>query len=219
MSEIAGRNEPTLKDPELLSCQAEIKWLCDEVLALKPERIRLTHWDIPVQVDPEEVQQRLRDSSINDLVLKNGDTLSSPTKSKYHPELNLFVGKAQLESVTMRAWGWEYDKQRIDPNGPKKPPYSVIEYPGEKDWTRQLDISLHYTNGQQIASQTITIQTDSMHAGEVPSISRDVSAMAYAEMGYEGHNQVWRSCKDAEEASAFITLARELYASYQPPTE
>lgn len=213
MSETPGIHEPKPHDPEFLACQVEMKKLCDEILALKPERIQLTYWDVAAQVDPVAVQQQLRESAFGDLMLHDGDTLSSPSPSEHHPDLNLFVGQAQLQAVTVRAWGWEYDKHRIDPKGPDKPPYDVIEYPGEKDWTRQLDVSLHYTNGKQTASQTVTIQTGSMHAGELPSASRDVSASAYAEMGYEGHNQTWRACKDEDEATQFITLAKELFDS------
>lgn len=211
MSETSGTHEPKPQDPELLACQVEMKKLCDEILALKPERIQLTYWDVAAQADPLEVQQRLRESAFGDLMLQDGDTLSAPTTSEHHPDLNLFVGQAQLWGVTVRAWSWEYDKHRINPNGPDKPPYDIIKYPGEKDWTKQLDVSLHYTNGKQTASQTVTIQTGSMHAGQLPSASRDVSASAYAETGYEGHNQTWRACKDEEEVMQFISLAKELF--------
>jgi hypothetical protein len=211
MSETTGKQEPKPQDPELLPCQLEIKRLCEEILALKPKKFQMTYWDIQVSIDPNTLQDRLRSGSLADLMLEDGDTLSSPAPSEYHHDLNLYIGQAQMTGVTLRAWLWEYDKHRIDPNGPDKSPFDVISYPGEKDWTHQLDIMLHYKNETYTATQTITMQTGSMHAGKLPSISRDVSAAVYAEQGYEGHNQVYRDTKNAEEASAFITLARELF--------
>lgn len=210
MSEISGPGEPKPQDPELLPCQVQIKDLCNEILALKPEQNDLTFWDIRSKADGEEVQERLRVSSLADLMLKDGDTLSLPESNEHYPDLGLYVGKVALVGVSVRAWGWDYDKHRIDPNGPEEPPYKIIYYPGEQDWTRQLDISLHYSNENQSARQTITTQTGSRNAGNLPSVSRDVYAMAYAETGYEGHNQLWRSAINASEVDNFLALAREL---------
>lgn len=214
MSELLGQGEPKPQDPELLTCQADMKNLCEEILVLKPEHIQITYWDVLVETDANALQQRMRDSRFGDLLLKDGDTLSYPTPNNYYPDLNLYVGQAAIKAVFLRAWKWEFDKYRINPEGPTKPPYDIIRYPGEKDWQHQLDICLHYSNDGSSATQKITMQTDSMSAGHLPSISRDVSAMAYAEQGYEGHNQEYRQCKDAEEASEFIAIARELFESH-----
>lgn len=210
MSKITGRIEPKPQDPELLLCQVQIKTLCDEILAHMPEQYLLTFWDIHAKADGNDIQEKLRASSIGDLLLKDGDTLSAPGNHEYYPDLRLYVGKAALIGVSVRAWGWEYDKHRINPNGPDKPPYDIIYYPGEQDWTRQLDISLHYSNGNQAASQTVTTQTGSSSAGHLPSVSRDVSAMAYAETGYEGHNQAWRNAQSTSEIEDFVALAKDV---------
>ena len=210
MSEITERNNPRPQDPELLPCQVEIKTLCDEILALKPEKNPLTFWDIRTKADASTIQEKLRESSIGDILLKDGDTLSVPGNHEHYPDLGLYVGRSALVGVNVRAWGWEFDKHRIDPNGPNKPPYDIVFYPGEQDWTRQLDISLFYSNESQTASQRITTQTGSTSAGQLPSVSRSVSAMAYAETGYEGHNQVWRDARDASEVEEFVALARQL---------
>ena len=210
MSEVPRIHEPIPQDPELLVCQTEIKTICDEILYLKPEQIRLTFWDVASGADPMQVQQRLRATSLGDLLLKHGETLSGPAAGGYYPDLGLYIGQAELEGVSVRAWGWEHDKYRINPEASEKPPYDVIEYPGEIDWSRQLDISLHYTNARQTARQTISMQTGSNEAGQLPAAFRDVSAMAYAESGYGGHNQLWRSAHSEEEVAVFIALARDL---------
>jgi hypothetical protein len=210
MSNTSGRGEQGLQDPELLLCQVKIKDLCDEILAHKPEQSPLTNWYIRTTADGNVVQDKLRTSSLGDLLLKDGDTLSMPGGHERYPDIGLYVGRVALTKVGVRAWGWEDDKYRIDPNGPNKPPYDIIIYPGEKDWTRQLDISLHYSDGSQAASQTITAQTGSTSAGHAPSVSRSVFALAYAESGYERHNQVWRSARNSEEIEDFVSLVRNL---------
>lgn len=166
MSETSGNQGPRPQDPELSASQVAMKSLCDEVLALKPEHLHFVNFeDVISGANPSEVQERLRASSLGDLMLKDGDSLSAIRTSDYYPDLDLFVGGARLVGVGVRAFGWEDDKRRIDPNGSDKPPYDIIDYPGEKDWIHQLDIKLWYSNGKQEACQTITAYTSSKAAG------------------------------------------------------
>jgi hypothetical protein len=130
----------------------------------------------------------------------------------YFPELNLFVGNSPLVGVDMRVWGWEYEKRRIDPTGPTEPPYKIVEYPGEKDWIRQIDIRLWYGDAQHSACQEVSVSTSSEREGAVPSISRDVVAPAYAETGYEGHNQRALRTTTDHQVLEFVALARDLLA-------
>lgn len=211
MSEIVGNTEPKPQDPDLTASQKAIKSLCDDILALKPADSPLTFEGFATKVSPELVQECLRSSSVGDLMLSDGDTLSAVSTSDHYPELGLFIGQAELVGVEVRAWGWEDRKCRIDPNGPKQAPYDLIYYPGEKDWMHELDIILIYSDGKNTAYQTIAASTSSDRAGTLPMMSRDVSAMAYAETGYEGHNQVSRPTKDDDEVLEFVTLARELF--------
>jgi len=211
MSEASGNQAPKLQDPELTPSQLAVKELCDDILSLRSEPVDLTCEGFATRLDPEEVQQRLRDSSLGDLMLKDGDSLSAMQTDDYQPELGLFVGQAKLLHAQVVAWGWDYDKRRVDPSGPDKPPYTIIGYPGEKDWIHQLDVSLWYSNEEHEASQTVTAYTTSASAGTLPSMLRDVVAPAYAEQGYEGHNQVSRPAHSDDEVLAFVALARELF--------
>lgn len=216
MSEINAEQAPKPKDPELTPSQAAIKALCDEILALRPQPPEVTFEDVLGTMDPEQIQDRLRQSSLGDLLLQDGETLSAHhSMDGHYPELNLFIGQAKLIAVTVRAWGWEYDKRRINPNGPTTPPYDIIDYPGEKDWLHELDVMLWYSNDEHTASQTITAITGSRNAGTLPKVSRDVASMSYAETGYEGHNQVSRPAKSEEEVLDFVTIAKELFDTRQ----
>lgn len=144
MSEAVAGNEPKPLNQELLPCQLEVRQLCQEILALKPDRYLINYWDIPVEADPDAVEAKMRTLGLDDIMLQDGDTLSYPEPNPYRPDLGLFIGEAKLEGVTVRALGLEYDKFRFNPYAPKTSPHEVIEYPGEKDWLHHLDIKLHY---------------------------------------------------------------------------
>jgi hypothetical protein len=202
-------------DAALTVAQLALKALCEEILTLKPAKNQLTFWGFGSNADPLVAQQRLRESSLQDLLLKDGATLSARPASDHYQELGLFVGKANLAGVAVRAWLWEYPKRRVDPSSPKTGPYEVINYQGELDWQHQLDISLEYTAGEQTAWQVLSAHTGSLEVGELPDMSRDVVATAYREMGYEGHNQKWREAKSEGEVLAFVELARELFVARQ----
>jgi hypothetical protein len=196
-------------DPELTTGQVALKALTDEVLALKPKN-PLTFWDVGTSLTPQEVERLLAESPMQELMLEDGKTLSDPHGGPYHNNLDLYIGRAELGAVTLRAWGWEYDKYRVNPATPE-PPYDIIGYPEEKDWSRQLDINLHYSNRLQTATQTFTASTSSDRAGSPPWLSRDVTAQAYAEMGYEGHNQKFNYDAVDEEVLAFLGICRQIF--------
>lgn len=198
-------------DPELLGCQINIKSLCDDVLALKPEGSPLTFWEVSGDVEPETILEKLRNiRSLGRILLYEGESLSAPSGGERYPDLGIFATNAILRAVSIRAWGWEDDKWRINPGGPDKPPYDVIRYPGEKDWIRQSDIVITYSDGKQSAIETISIYTGSRIAGTLPSFTRDVWAMEYAETGYEGHNKKSIKPEDEAEIEEFIDIAKSI---------
>ena len=209
MSEYTKTPERLPQDPELLECQIAIKDICDTVLSKKPKGDIFTFWDIDNDEDPYEVQEKLMSIGMGDLLLKDGDSLSSHD-SEYYPDLDLRIGSAKLIGTSVRAWGSEYPKKR---RGDVGPPYEVFSYPGENDWRRQLDIILVYSNGKELAQQTISVQTSSSQAGRLPHVYRDVWAAAYAETGYEGHDQIYRNAKNDEEVYEFLAIASELISS------
>ena len=200
-----------LVDPELTPAQSQIKALADEILALKSPDNPLTFWNYATSLDALEVQNRLSNIRIGELLLKGGDSLSAPKPNKYWPDLGLYANNDTLKVASLRAWGWEFEKSRIDPKGPSKPPYKVINFPGEYDWARQLDLVLAYSDGRQAAVQSLTAYTATFSAGETPRLSRDVSAAAYAEQGYEGHNQKFLENVTEEDVIAFTGLCRYLF--------
>lgn len=201
-------------DPPLLPSQLAVKSACDEILKLKRVKSQLSFITIPSTLDPGDIQERLRASSIGDLMLGDGDSLSVVGDGGYHRDLELYVGDSNLIAVEVRAWGWTFAKYRIDPEGPQQPPYDVLAYPGEKDWARKLDVRLWYSNAKHSAAQEIGVTARSFRS-EMPGFERNVVAPAYAETGYEGHNGAWRGARDEREVVDFLRIAQDLFAARQ----
>lgn len=177
--------EPKLKSRELSESQRKILEMCDEILALQPDR-QLTFVNVEVNSDPEEVDVKLRASGISDVMLQDGESLSVSNPDDYHPDLNLYIGSSEVVDTGLRSWGWDFD---------------------DGSWMRELDISLVHTNGEKDAQQVVKLVASSSR--DTPQIIRDVWAFEYAETGYEGHNQKYRSCSD-EEAEEFLDIARQM---------
>ncbi len=196
-------------DEKLTRAQLAVKALTDRALAEKRTK-QLTFVDFRIAEAATSLERKVRRCAVADILLQDGDSLSAPDSGGYYPDLNLHVGPATLVAVELRVWGWEYDKYRIDPNGPDKPPYDVLEFPGEKDWARQLDIRIWYSNGKEAACQELSIHTASTNNG-TPSVSRDVIAPSYAETGYEGHNQKGRSRVTQSQILELVSLATEMF--------
>lgn len=187
----------------------QLKELADAILARKPPGSPLAFVHCSVEVDPVQLEKVIRQSSFGSLLLCRGASLSAP-QSDYYPDLNLFASTQFLCAVELSAWGREYDKYRVDPKGPSVPPYRIKDYPGQKDWARQVDIRLWYSNGTEEACQVITLFGASGYRG-LPQLSRDVIAPAYAETGYEGHNQKCPARTSARQVSEFLGIATNLF--------
>ncbi|MEI6850878.1 MAG: hypothetical protein WCK26_02845 [Candidatus Saccharibacteria bacterium] len=192
MTEINLKHEPKPNNPNLLRCQFEMKKLCDEILSQRPKDSPYTFFEIEPKINPNTVSNILKESDINDLLLKDGDTLSITDTNDYFPDINLFVGDTPIKAVSLRAWGWKLEKN---------------------NWMRQLDIGLHYSDDIQTATQLISIHTSSNRSGELPFITRSIHAAEYAETGYEGHSAVGRQVSNENEAIQFIRLAEVLFDS------
>lgn len=204
-------------DPPLLPMQLAVKSVCDEILKFKPLKSQLSFVTLASALNPRDIQARLRRSGVGDLLLKDGDSLSAVETSDYYENLDLYVADARLSAVNLRAWGWEFAKYRANQDNNTHPPFGLLVYPDERDWSCQLDICLWYSNSRHSAAQEISVTSSSMRA-EPPGFERNVFAPSYAETGYEGHNGMWRDAKDEQEVADFLQIAQDLLAARNPET-
>jgi len=199
-------------DPDLTPAQEALKAFTDEVLALKTPNLA-TWFDVIPSVDPEEVQVKLRASMLGELMLQDGDSLSAVPPDDYHRDLGLFVGQATLISVGLRIYDWDANKYRVNPITSKPGNIDVVEIQGEKDWSRKAEIRLWYSNWPQEACQVVSSHSSSETAGHIPTLSRDVLAPAYADMGFDCHNRLMLGDYTETAVFDFLGIARELFES------
>ncbi len=214
MAEIKLPPDEMPVDPDLLPVQESLKEQADEILAFKGKHALF--FEAKVDVDPVELQARLRDSvtfpTLGRIMLANGDSLSAVPPNERQRDLDLFVVDESLKAVSVRGWGIEYPKSRFVTVGDEGERDNFVVFDGETDWDRRLTIKLHYDNGLQRAMQTLSLETSSENAGQLPGFYRDVIAPAYAVQGYNGHNEDWRQAETAYEASQFVYTVGRLFA-------
>lgn len=174
----------------------QMKLLADRMLSFKASGAHTFVHFTPRGIAPLAVLTRLRSSSLSDLILPAGTSLSIEDGGDYFPDLNLTADDELLCEIGLTALGWEFSTD-ADPKAPA--------------WGREIDLSLWYGRNQQPqAKQVFSLQAYDGRARL--SIARDVWAFAYAETGYEGHNQQYRAISNAE-ASFFVQLLSELFAA------
>ena len=181
------------------SANQKLKDLADRMLAFKRvDDLTFIHFS-PEGVDPREVMARLRASSLADLVLTEGASLSMPNGGHYYPDLGVTARDTDLARVSILAMGWNWER--------------YAQYPESPTWGRHIEISLWYGRRDRRDPLVKQVFTSQAYEGRgLPSLSRDVWADAYAETGYEGHNQKYRDARSAKEAAFFIDLVEELFA-------
>ncbi len=203
------------RDPPLLGVQGFLKDVADEILEQRTEDNRALFYETKVDVDPVELQSTLRDTNvypvIGRLMLADGDSLSVVPPNMLQPNLNLYVDDDNLRGVSVRAWGREDDKSRFVTVGDEGPRDNFVVFEGETDWTRSLYVKLHYSDGRQRAIQQLSISTSSEKAGILPWFGRDVITPAYADMGYNGHNEKVAESSSLRETALFILTVSDLF--------
>jgi len=174
----------------------QMKLLADRMLSFKARGAHTFVHFTPRKVAPLEVLTKLRSSSLSDLVLPAGASLSISGEGDYFPDLNLTADDELLCDIGLTALGWEFST-----DGDLK----------AAAWGREIDLSLWYgRDNQPGAKQVFSLQAYDRRPRL--SIARDVWAFEYAETGYEGHNQRYRETSNAE-ARFFIELLSELFAA------
>lgn len=195
MAERKRRQEPKSADPTPLACQVDLKKLVDEMLSQRPDP-RDPSILFNLKTNPDIPFTKLRKSSLADLVLGFGESLSAEDPDEHFPDLGLTVEFATRKSVGVQAYGFD----KVPAPGAEKP-----------YWQRELSVVIFYGNDDTSAKHIITISDYLPTQGELPLLSRNIWAPKYNSQEYEGHKRASRSCKDEVEAMFFIGLVRDLY--------
>jgi len=171
-------------DHELTQVQADAIALADELLKRKRENSPLTFVDIVLVDDQHEMLAEIEAGPLSHLLAKPGKQLAM--KFDRHPRLDVRKKNGEFTGMSLRVWGWDEDKFRYTKPHSDGPPYEFKEYPGEKDKTRQLEISMGYEVGEETVTESLSVYTSSSRHDYIYASSQ-VYMDAYMEQGYEGH--------------------------------
>lgn len=191
--------------------------LADELLALKDSENRLTFVDICVDQPADEVLEKLAAIKAGELLNSDDEQLAIESNGEYYPILDYKKQDAKLVGVGLRAWGSDHDRYLFtnDENEQRTPRRDVLVFPsGEKQTLRQLEISFTYRSEKQFENESERFFTESIslftdnNGGS--HFSSEVSAMAYAETGYEGHRHGQLYEINEQDIAAFGDLVAEI---------
>jgi hypothetical protein len=189
--------------------QTELKSLADQMLSENPRGGKAAYQGFRIGADPQQVEQRLRSSSFGGLLLKEGASLAG-SDGEINFDLDLVAGDAELVAVELCARGGEFPKVRASAQTALNPS-KIVEFPGQQDWTRQIDIRLWYRSGDQVACQELSLFTSSLDEGYEPTLTRDVVSLTYEELGYEGLNAAMFEGATNRQIREFLQVARQLF--------
>lgn len=128
-----------------------------------------------------------RDPEIDELLLTEGASMSVAYPNADYPDLGIRASARNLQSVWLRATQWQQ-------------PHAT-----------EIELSFDYSQRQKLATQTINAFSSAGQIDGIPTLSRYVWAIDYAESGYEGHKQELLEKPSPEALLAFIGVCRYVF--------
>ena len=177
-------------DYELSQTQADFIALADAILEHRDPDYRLTYVDMVVEGDVDAIYTNIAASRIGSVLTRADEQLAIPSNGEHYPVLDLRKDHSALVGVSIRAWGWDYDKirytdtDRTEITYPR--PYKIYE--DSSDVARQMDVTFHYDCDGHIFSESICMYGSSMAPDNI-TVRNNVWIADYAETGYEGNGK------------------------------
>ena len=177
-------------DHELSLAQTDFFALSDAILEHRNPEHRLTYVDMVVEGDPGDVYREVGSTRVGSVLTGAHEQLAFASDGEHYPVLDLRKENSALVGVSIRAWGWDYDKirytdkDRAEITYPR--PYKVYE--GQNDIARQLDVAFHYDCEGHTFSESICMYGSSMASDNI-TVRNNVWIADYAETGYEGNGK------------------------------
>lgn len=177
-------------DYELSQTQADFIALADAILEHRDPDYRLTYVDMVVEGDVDAIYTNIAASRIGSVLTRADEQLAIPSNGEHYPVLDLRKDHSALVGVSIRAWGWDYDKirytdtDRTEITYPR--PYKIYE--DSSDVARQMDVTFHYDCDGHMFSESICMYGSSMAPDNI-TVRNNVWIADYAETGYEGNGK------------------------------
>lgn len=187
----------------MVAAVEEARLLADQLLVPRRPPLTFVTYE-PKDADALAVLHDMRETSLSDLLLPNGASMSmegAGDGTGYYGLVRTEAWDENLVGVQVRAWGWDYKY------------YS--QYPNAPTYTRKIDLTFLYSVDKWMptAGVVVSVSVSGNREGSqryMPDVMRDLWADEYFEMGYEGHGQVHRRAK-AHEVRYLVDVIRDLY--------
>lgn len=198
-------------DHELTPDQVMFTELADALLEHRDEHSGLTFVDIVVDQPPSDVLSQLRDLRLGELLADQSQQLAIQSDGSHYPILDIKKEDGELLGVDVRAWGWGHEKIRYTDIHKKDITYprEYIEYPGEYDKVRQIDIQFSYRIKGESVVESCTLYGSTSGPGYITA-SSSLGMSAYAETGYEGHGGKRLDNLTDEDVVEFLELVAKI---------
>lgn len=176
-------------DFELTPRQVTALDFVDELLKLKEEGSRFTFVDIDIPVDKTELYDTIVNGPLGGVLAASDENLALESDGSYYPIYDIRKNNSKLIGLGLRVWGWDDPKLRYTGGFSQTGGYEYVEYEGQKDRTRQIELSMSYRSNEDrnlTATEELSLYIHSS-SPDYFRVSSQVHMMAYAETGYEGH--------------------------------
>lgn len=170
-------------DEEMTQVQADFIAFSDVLLEYKDSESPLTFVDFVVDASATDLYQQISNTSLGkELLIKEGEQMAIESQNPGYPQLDMPKVAEKIDGVSVRVYGWDYDKYRFDDDTRRD--VSLID--GEVDKTREIKITFYRAAGKEEVGESIAVWGADTRTGHM-NVSREVWMSAYAETGYEGH--------------------------------
>lgn len=196
-----SENKLELGPDEVHVCRTALYELCDTILASRPENSWFSFYQVGSSADPATTRKVL-DELTGDLLLKTDDNMMPFTDTDTMP---IGSESVKLKSVDLRADHESFPRERFI-DGKR------ILMKGEVDETRWIDLRFNYfeQEKQRYAIEQVSLYANNFRDNAL-AIGRSVIASEYLETGYEGHDFVGRTPRNADEFMGFLAIAADIW--------
>ena len=206
---ITDKSEMRKHDHQLRPIQKKFIDAVDQMLALKEEGSTWSFIDLRcVKGFNEAIELVQSCDELSEVLSGHDEQLAIETDGEYYPVFDVTKASSSPVGISLRAWGWEDEKVRYK-RGEGNTLEGYIVYEGEKDHTRELDISFHYRQGKEHIVETVSLYGSTMNQSN-PRLYSQIWMSAYAETGYEGHGGHSAGSTSDETIEKFIEIAERL---------
>ena len=164
--------------------------MSDELLKHK-HRENLKFASICIDVPPEEVLDKLKQTRIGNVLSGDDEQLAYESDGSYYPILDIKKKDATLTGVGLTVMDWDSEKtaKTDKPGETWDPNRHVLRYPSdENDRHREFILSFGYKSPNLKTRDGFSEKITFTVGESVTGIYREVYVDEYAEMGYEGHH-------------------------------